>query len=435
MDFAALGGLALLLMLLLICLRVPVGIAMGLAGIAGYAHVAGLSPALALPGVEFPAAMWSMDLALIPMFLLMGNVASVSNLSTDIYRVAIAFAGHRRGGLAMATIATCACFGAVCGSSLATTATMARVALPPMLKHGYKVELATGSIAAGGSLGVLIPPSVMMVVYAVLTEQLVLTLFVAAIVPAILAVVLHLLTIAVYVRFRPEAAPLSVRAAWAERSRAVGRSWGVVVLGLIVTAGIYGGIFTVMEAAAVGVMVTLLFAVGRRTINRDTVAQVISETAATSGLIYIVIIGAWTLTYALAASKLPEIIFVWIQAQALSPLVIVLLIYAVYLILGCIFDELSALIITLPVVLPIITHLGYDPIWWGIVMIMVIEIGLITPPLGLNVFILQAASRNVPLRRIFLGIVPFLISDLIRLTLITLFPAIVLWLPKKLGML
>jgi tripartite ATP-independent transporter DctM subunit len=408
---------------------------MGLIGIMAYAQVAGWAPALALPGIELPAALSSLDLALIPMFMLMGNLASACNLSADIYRVAIAFTGHRRGGLAMATIATCACFGAVCGSAIATVATMAKVALQPMLRHGYKVELATGSIAAGGSLGVLIPPSVIMVVYAVLTEQLVLPLFVAAIVPSVLAVTLHLLAVAVYVRLFPDAAPVSRRASWRERSSALRQSRAVVTIGLIVTAGIYGGIFTVMEAAAVGVVVTFLFALGRKALNRHSLLQVMSETAASAGMIYIVIIGAWILSYVLAASKLPEIAFLWIQAQSLSPLTVVLMMYGVYLILGCIFDELSALIITLPVVLPIVTHLGYDPIWWGVCMIIVIEIGLIAPPIGINVFILHAMSNNVPLRRIFVGIVPFLVADLLRLLIITLFPSIALWLPRQLGML
>jgi tripartite ATP-independent transporter DctM subunit len=274
-----------------------------------------------------------------------------------------------------------------------------------------------------------------MVIYAVLTEQLVLPLFVAAIVPSILAIALHLLAIAVYVRLVPDSAPVRPRASWRERSQALARSRAVVALGLIVTIGIYGGIFTVMEAAGVGVVVTGVFTIGRKALNRNSLAQVMSETASSAGMIYIVIIGAWTLSYVLAASRLPDAAFLWIQAQSLSPLTIILLMYVVYLILGCIFDELSALIITLPVVLPIVTHLGYDPIWWGICMIIVIEIGLIAPPIGINVFILQAMSNNVPLRRIFVGIVPFLIADLVRLLLITLFPAIALWLPRQLGML
>jgi len=435
MDLVALGGFAILLMLLLVCLHVPIGVAMGLIGIAAYAQIVGWGPALALPSIEFPAALSSLDLALIPMFIMMGNLAGASNLSADIYRVASAFVGHRRGGLAMATIGTCAAFGAVCGSAIATVATMAKVALPPMLRHGYKVELATGSIAAGGSLGVLIPPSIMMVVYAVLTEQLVLPLFVAAIVPSLLAVALHLLAIAVYVRLVPNSAPITERVEWRQRSRVVARSWGVVMLGLIVTVGIYGGIFTVMEAAAVGVAVTFLFAVGRKAINRNSALQVMSETAASTGMIYLVIIGAWTLSYVLAASKLPEVAFLWIEAQSLSPLTVILMMYVVYLILGCIFDELSTLIITLPIVLPIVTQLGYDPIWWGICMVVVIEIGLIAPPIGLNVFVLRGMTDGIPLRRIYVGIVPFLIADLLRLLIITLFPAIALWLPRQLGML
>lgn len=434
MEPAVLGTLAILLMFLLIFLHVPVGVAMAIAGISCYAAIAGIGPAMSIIRIEFSSAVRSLDIAVIPLFVLMGSVANVSGLSGDLYRLMHAFLGHRRGGLAAATIGTCAAFGALCGSSLATVAAMTRTALPEMLRRGYSTPLAAGSVAAGGTLGMLIPPSAIIVLYAVLSEQLVLTLFVATLIPALLAVFLHMLAIAVYVRLIPDSAPRGYRMPWRSRLVVVKKSVAILSMGTIVTAGIYGGIFTVLEAAGIGVVLTTAFAAGRRLLSREAVKQIVGETASSTGMIYMIIVGAWSLTYVLAASQLPEVIFHWVEARQFPPLAIVFSLYAIYLILGCVFDSIAAMVITLPFVLPIVVNLGYDPLWWGVLMVMIIEIGLITPPIGINVLIMHGMAPDVPLRRIFVGIVPFLVADVIRLVILTLFPQIALWLPSVLGM-
>lgn len=434
MDPAVLALLSMLLMFVLIGLHVPIGVAMGITGIATYATLVGWGPAMTLAALEASHTFGSLDFAIIPLFLVMGNFAAAAGLSTDLYRIANALVGHLRGGLSMATIGSCALFGAVCGSSIATVATMTRIALPEMRQRGYQTSLAAGSIAAGGTLGILIPPSIIMVLYAVLAEQFVLTLFFAAVIPGLIAVVLQCLAIGIYVRVVPNAAPAAAPLSWAERGRTLKGAWGVVVLGLVVSVGIYGGIFTVNEAAGVGAALAGAFFFGRRKANRETLSKVVKETASNTGMIYLVIIGASMLTYFLSASHLPSSIIDWISALDLPPLVIVFALYVMYIILGAVFDSFAAMVITLPFVLPVVVGLGYDPVWWGVIMVMVIEIGLITPPIGINCFILHGMAKDIPLRTIFKGIAPFLIADILRLTLVTIFPQLALWLPGALGL-
>ena len=434
MDPTLLALVSLLVMFLLIALHVPIGVAMGLVGIATYATLVGWGPAMTLASVEASHTFASLDFAIVPLFLLMGSFAAAAGLSSDLYRIANALVGHLRGGLSMATIAACALFGAVCGSSIATVATMTRIALPEMRQRGYQTSLAAGSVAAGGTLGFLIPPSIIMVLYAVLTEQFVLTLFFAAVVPGLIAVLLQCAAIAVYVRVYPDAAPAASPMSWSERGRAVVKSWGVIALGLVVSVGIYGGIFTVNEAAGIGAAAAGVFTLARRKATTEVLKSVVRETATNSAMIYLIIIGASMLTYFLSASHLPSSIVAWISGLDLPPLVIVFALYAMYIVLGAVFDSFAAMVITLPFVLPVVVGLGYDPIWWGIIMVMVIEIGMITPPIGINVFILHGMSRDIPLPTIFKGIAPFLVADLLRLTLITLFPQLALWLPEVLGL-
>jgi len=433
METALIAMLALMGMFILIGLHVPVGVAMAMTGIATYSTLVGWIPAMSLASIEASMTFSSLEFAIVPLFLLMGSLAGASGLSTDLYRIANALLGHLRGGLSMATIASCALFGAVCGSSIATVATMARIALPEMIGRGYQTSLAAGSIAAGGTLGVLIPPSVIMVVYAVLAEQFILSLFFAALIPGLLAVMLHCIAITIYMRIYPEAAPAAEPVTWTQRVGAVRNGWGVVVLGLVVSVGIYGGIFTVNEAAAVGAALAFSFAVGRRKLSRTVLKEVVRETATNSGMIYLIIIGASMLTYFLSASHLPENLVEWIEHLDAPPLLVILGLYVMYIALGAVFDGFAAMVITLPFVLPVVTGLGYDPVWWGVIMVMVIEIGMITPPIGINVFVLHGMSKDIPLRTIFLGITPFLVADLIRLTLITVFPGLALWLPTLLG--
>ena len=422
-------------MFVLIVLHVPIGVSMGLAGFVGVGLMLGWNQAIALFGIEPSAIISHSDLAVIPLFLLMGSFAGAAGLSADLYRLSYALVGHWRGGLAMSTIGGCAGFGAVCGSSVATAATMARVALPEMLKRNYQPALATGCIAAGGTLGVLIPPSVIMVLYAVLTEQFVITLFVAAIMPGLVAVVLHFAAIFVYVRVNPEAGPAGKRMPWAERWHVIIGSWSVVVLGVVVSGGIYTGIFTVAESASVGAIMAFGFTVMRGRLTKRVLWRVLSEAAANTGLIYLIIIGANIFSYFVTLSHMPEYMVGAIQSFGLHPLVVMFLLLLMYLILGSIFDTVAAMVITLPFVFPLIVSLGFDPIWFGVINVMVIEIGMITPPIGMNVFVLHGIARTIPLNTIFRGIRPFLVADLVRLSILTALPGITLWLPNLMGML
>lgn len=420
-------------MFALIALQIPIGVAMAISGFVGFGFMAGWKPAVSLLASGPVGVISNMNLAVIPLFLLMGSFAGVSGLSSDIYKIAYAFIGHRRGGLALATIGGCAGFGAVCGSSLATTATMGRVALPEMLARGYSRRLAAGSIAAGGTLGMLIPPSVIMVIYAYLSEQFVITLFVAALIPAAIAVLAHFVAIVILVHRNPDTGPAGERLSWHERLTILKNSWSVIVLLLAVIGGIYGGVFTVNEAASLGAGLAFIFTVARGKLNAGTLWQVMRETAVTSGMMYLIIAGASIFSSFIALSQMPRDLVDVITAMSLPPLAVIFALMVIFLILGSIFDSLAAMIITMPFVLPLVLELGYHPVWWGIVLVMVIEVGMITPPIGMNVFVLFGVARDIPLRTIFRGILPFFAADMIRLTIVILFPTLALWLPDVLG--
>lgn len=435
MDPILVAVLGIVLLFVLIALHVPIGVAMGLAGVTGFAMLAGIDPAIAIPGIEAVTAFESLDLAIIPLFLLMGSLAAVSGLSADLYGLANAFLGHRRGGLAYATVGGSGAFGAVCGSSIATVATMSRVALPQMLERGYRPSIAAGSVAAGGTLGIVIPPSLILVIYAILADQFVLAIFAAAAVPGILAALFQLGAVAVYARLYPEAVPARSRVPWAERWQTVKQAWAVILLGLVVTVGIYGGIVTVTEAAALGAAAAFVLTLARGRLSRTVMAQVARETAINSGMIYVIIIGAFAFSYFLTLSGLPEVLVTGIGGFDVPPLVIILSLYAMYLLLGAVFESVAALVITLPFVLPIITFLGYDPVWWGVMLVMISGLGMITPPIGMNVFIIHGMNPQIPLGQIFRGTVPFFIADILRILLLTLLPGLVLWLPRVMGML
>ena len=417
----------------LILLQVPVGIAMGVVGVVGTGLIIGFGPALTLLATEPSAAMATEGLAVIAMFLLMGNLAHLGGLSDELYRLATVFLGHRRGGLIFATIGACAGFGAVCGSSVATAATMARIALPQMLERGYAKSLAAGAIAAGGTLGMIVPPSVVMILYGILTENSIITLFLAAVIPGLLAVVFYFAAIAVAVRLDPDAAPLSAPATGLERRRVTRSSWAVILLAVVVSGGIYSGIFTVNEAAAVGACVALLLALARGRLRWRGFLSCLGDTASNTGLIFVIVIGASVFSYFATLSGLPGATVAWIEAMGLPPLAVVMLLMAFYLILGAIFDTIAAMVLTLPFVYPLVVGLGYDPIWWGVIMIVVIELGMITPPIGINVFVLHGMAKDLPLGTIFRGVVPFVFADLARLLVLILFPALSLWLPGQLG--
>lgn len=433
MDPLILALLGFCAMMLLIALHVPIGISMALVGVAGFAQVVGWGPALSLMASEPASAMSSLDLAVIPLFMLMGSLAAAGGLATDVYDMAGALFGHRRGGLATTTVVASAGFGAICGSGVATTATFGRVAMPEMLARNYRPSLASGAIAAGGTLGIIVPPSAMMILYAVLTEQSVLELFSAAIVPAILAVLFYAVAVQVTVWRDPDAAPKSEKLPPRERLAAIGRAWGVILLAVVVLGGIYSGIFTVNEAAAIGVVIAFFFALLRRRLDRATFLRVMAEASGSTAMIYLMVFGATIFSYFVSVTGGAQFIVSSISDSAISPIAVIFCILLLYIFLGAFFDEVAAMVITLPFVIPVIQGFGYDLVWWGIINVVVIGIGMITPPIGINVMLLNSMYRDIRITTIYRGIVPFLVADLVRLVVLVLFPPLTLWLPSVIG--
>jgi C4-dicarboxylate transporter, DctM subunit len=434
MDPIVLSIIGIIGMFLLIIFHVPIGIAMGIAGLAGVTAILGFEPASSLLATVPTQVLKTRELGAIPMFLLMGSFAAAAGLSSDLYRLFSAMVGHFRGGLAMATIAGCGGFGAICGTSVATAATFMRIALPEMLQRRYRPTLACGCIAAGGTLGILIPPSNLMLLYGVLTEQFVVALFTAAIIPGLICIVIYCITVGIIVRLYPDSGPSGPRTSWHQRWGVIKDSWGVITLAAVVSGGIYGGIFTVLEAAAVGCFFSALFAIFRRRLTLEVLRRVLAETAANTGLIYIIIIGANIFTYFITLTQMPDLLVRKIETLNIPSILIILILIVMYLVMGSVFETVSAMIITLPVVFPLIVGLGYDPIWWGIVNIMIIEIGQTTPPIGIIPFVLNGMRPDIPLKTIFSGVIPFFLADLVRLGIIIAFPILVLWLPRQLGM-
>ncbi|MCV0438749.1 MAG: TRAP transporter large permease [Hydrogenophaga sp.] len=413
----------------LILMQVPIGIAMMISGGAGFAALVGLQPALSMFGGEVSSSFASADLALIPIFLLMGNFASAAGLSTDLYRLSDAFVGHRRGGLALATLGGCAGFGALCGSSLATVGTMHRVAYPEMIARGYPPHFAAGTIAVGGTLGILVPPSIILVVYSVLAETFVIDLYIAALLPALMAVAFYGAAVLIYGLIRRDAMPAGPRLSGPERLQAVRQSLFVIALAGIVIGGIYAGIFTALEAASVGAVLSFSAYLLRRGWNRAEAFKLIGDTASVTGMIYVMVIGASAFNYFVTVSGVADLFMNAVNATSLPPWGVIAMILVVYVVLGAFFDEVATMLITLPFVLPLIVSWGYDPLWWGIVNVTVIMIGLFCPPIGLNVMVMHGLVRNVPLRRMYVGVLPFLLADFLRLGLLVAFPLIATWLP------
>ena len=433
MSAILIGVLGLALLFILIALHVPIGVSMGLTGFVTIGYLIGFGPAIGLFGAEGREVVSSDGLAVVASFILMGAFANLSGLAQDMYRLAYAFLGHMKGGLALATVGGCAGFGSVSGSSIATTATMTRIALPEMAERGYATTLSTGSIAAGGTLGMLIPPSIVMIIYGILTEEFIIALFAAALIPGLLSVAVYFAAIRVLVWVNPSVGPAGPALPWKERLKILGQSWGVVTLAVIVSGGLYTGIFSPAESASVGVSIAFLFAVFRGKVNWQSFFDTLLEAAATTGMIYVIIIGAHIFSFFMTLSGLPEQIVGTIETSGLSKWVILILLYIMFLILGSIFDTIAAMVITLPFVFPLIVSLGFDPIWWGVINVIVMEIGMITPPIGMNVFIMHGMAKDIPLRTIFKGIAPFAAADLVRLGLVTVFPALALWLPSVWG--
>jgi C4-dicarboxylate transporter DctM subunit len=427
LSIAVLGFVA---MLGLIALRMPVGLAMLSAGSAGYVAIAGW-PAFLNYMKTTPYFLFSnYTLSVIPLFILMGAFAERSGLSQDLFRAANALIGHRRGGMAMAVIGACTAFGAICGSSVATTATFGRAALPELQRYRYAPSLSTGTIAVGGTLGILIPPSVILVIYAISTEQNIEKLFQAALIPGLLAMVFYCLAIAWTVRRKPDLAPPHPRAGHNERVRTLMAVWPVLLVALVVVGGIYGGVFTATEGAAVGAVAMLAVALLRGSLSWEDFRTSLVQTAETTALIFIILLGAEVFNAFLAFSQLPTTVASMIAEAGLAPYVVLVLMLAIYIVLGAVMDELAMILLTLPVFFPIVTALDFGmlpdevAIWFGILVLIVVGIGLTAPPIGLNVFVVNALARHVPITETYKGVLPFLATDLVRLALCVAFPAL-----------
>jgi C4-dicarboxylate transporter DctM subunit len=423
-----------LIMLALMAVRVPIAVAMFAAGFAGYLAQAGWLPVAAHLKTYAYARFSSYDLSVIPLFLLMGQFATQGGLSRALFRFAAAVLGNFRGGLAMASVVACAAFGSVCGSSIATAATIGSVALPEMKRHGYSGRLATATVAAGGTLGILIPPSVILVVYAILTEQNIAKLFAAAFIPGIIAMFGYIVAIGIYVRLVPGHAPEHDRVSREDLWDSAKGVWPIAVIFFIVFGGIYGGVFTPTEGAAVGAAATFVTALGRREMTWAKFRQSLFSTAEASAMIFMIFLGADMLNSALALTQAPNQLADAVGALGWPPLAVVAAILVFYVLLGCVMDELSMILLTIPIFFPLVIglDLGLAPdekaIWFGILVLMVVEIGLIAPPVGLNVYVVNGIDKETPIAESYRGVLPFLVSDFIRTTLLLLFPILSLYL-------
>ena len=427
------GVLVFVLLLALLALRVHIGIAMLLAGSIGYTAVAGLAPMLNYFKTAAYARYSVYDLSVVPLFLLMGQFATHGGLSRALFKAGNAFIGHWRGGMAMAGVTACAGFGAICGSSLATAATMGQVALPELKAHAYSERLSTAVIAAGGTLGILIPPSVPLVIYAIMTEQNIAKLFVAAFIPGIIAAMGYMLVIGIIARVKPMDAPRGDRYTWSQRLTALLETWPVLLIFAVVIGGIYGGFFTPTEAASIGTVATAFVAWTSGGLRGKGFMECMYGAAAATGMIFLILLGADVLNVFLALTQINTELAKWVVSMNWPPLMVVFAIIIIYLFLGCIMDSLSMLLLTIPVFFPIIMGLdiwGMDAeskaIWFGILALMVVEIGLITPPVGMNVFIINSMAKNVPMKETFKYVMPFLASDILRIVALVFFPSMAL---------
>ena len=439
MSGLTLGLLYSLGMLALIGLRVPIGVAMLLAGGAGFAHLAGWIPLISQLKSNAFYLFSSYSLGVIPLFLLMGQFATKSGLSRGLFAAANAWLGHRPGGIAMAAVGGCGMFGAICGSSLATAATMGQVALPELKRYNYAGSLATGSLAAGGTLGILIPPSVILVIYAILTEQNIQKMFLAAFIPGLIAVVGYLLAIAIYVRLFPEDGPAGPEHPLSEKWRSLIDVWPALLIFIAVIGGIYTGVFTPTEAAAVGALGTGLLALVKGRMGWAGFKECLLGAAEASAMIFLILLGAEVFNGFLALTRMPNALADLIGGSGLSPMLVMVAMLILYLLLGCVMDSLSMILLTIPIFFPIVMALdfGMSPeetaIWFGIIALIVVEVGLITPPVGMNVFIINQMAGDVPMLESFKGVLPFLIAEVIRVTLLVAFPSISLWLVWAVG--
>jgi tripartite ATP-independent transporter DctM subunit len=425
---AAIGFIALFALMML---RVPVGIAMGTVGVLGFGYLIGnIGPALKLLAQSPIRTATDAEFAVIPLFLLMGAFASASGMSRELFRASNTFLGHLRGGLGIATIAACGGFAAICGSSVATAATFSKVAYPEMRKYGYPQSFATGVIAAGGSLGIMIPPSTVFAVYGLITEQDIGKLFIAGVIPGLLAVSMYMITINIIALVRPGFLPKTPRHSWRERLDALRDVWAVLLLFLFIIGGLYAGMFTATEAAGMGAGGAFIIAVLRRRLSWEDFWRSLIESVRTSASVFTILIGALIFGYFLTITQVPQKLTEFLTGLGLGPYGVLVLIMLMYLVLGCIMDAMAMIILTIPIVFPVIKTLGFDPIWFGVVVVMTVELGLIHPPVGMNVFVIKSVVKDVKLSTVFYGVMPFVITDILRLAILIIFPILATWLPS-----
>lgn len=419
--------------LILAFMRMPLGIALGLVGVIGFAYESSLRAALSSASRLVIDASQNYGLSVVPLFILMGLMVERGGMAKELYRAAYVFLGHRRGGLAMSTISACGMFSAICGSSLATAATMSKVSMPEMRRYKYHDSLATASIAAGGTLGILIPPSVILVIYGLITNESVGKLFMAGILPGLVGILFYLAAVKFVVRRNPAAGPAGERVGWKERLLALRDVWATLGLFIFVIGGIYIGAFTPTEAAGMGAAGAIAIAAWRRVLNWNVLMEVTREATLTTAKLFLVLFGAMIFSNFVNRAGLPDALIGIVNSFDVSPLGVIFIILAIYLILGCVFESLSMILLTVPIFAPVVEGLGFDLIWFGILVVVATEISLITPPIGLNVFVLKGVLKDVPVKTIFKGVTPFWIADILRLLLLALVPAIALWLPSMMA--
>jgi C4-dicarboxylate transporter, DctM subunit len=442
MSGIAAGSVIFALLMVLLVIRVPIGIAMFTMGSLGFWYLNGMNLTAVLSAYKTVgyARLSNYDLVVIPLFLMMGQFATQGGLSAALFRFVAAFMGHLRGGIAMASIGACAGFGAICGSSLATAATMGQVALPELKRFGYAGSLSTGALAAGGTLGIMIPPSVPLVIYAILTQESIGKLFMAAVLPGVIAMLGYMIVIRIVVMIKPAAGPAGPLVPWADRLKALAQVTPVLGVFLVVIVGIYGGWANPTEAAAIGAAACGLLAITTGGMRAKGVKASLLGTAQATAMIYLVLLGADMLNTALALSQMPVELAAWVKASGLSPMLVMVAILVAYILLGCVMDSLAMILLTIPIFYPVVMGLefhGMTPtdksIWFGILALMVVEIGLVHPPVGMNVYIINRLAKDVPLVETFKGVMPFLASDLIRIVMLLAFPSISLVLVRTFG--
>jgi len=430
-DIFAIAGFIVLFALML--LRVPVGMALGLVGVGGFAYLVGGEPALKLVGQTSMRTVTDYTFGVIPMFLLMGAFVSTSGMSRELFRAANTFVGHRKGGLGIATIAACGSFAAISGSSVATAATFSAVAYPEMRRFHYPQSFSTGVIAAGGTLGAMFPPSTVLAVYGIITEQDIGKLFMAGIIPGIIAVSMYIITIVIIGVLRPAFLPAGPRSSWKERREALGDIWAPLLLFLFVIGGLYGGLFTPTEAGGMGAGGAFIIGVLRGRLSRTDIRRSLLQATRTAAAVFTILIGALLFGYFLTITQTPQNVTAFLTGLGLGRYGVLALIMLMYLVLGCLMDAMAMIILTVPIIFPVIKALGFDPIWFGVIIVMTVELGLIHPPVGMNVFVIKSVVQDVKFSTIFKGVLPFIATDLVRLVLLIAFPLLATWLPRTMG--